>query len=97
MGNVMISFDGKKDSTLVSTVGEYDKAKVAVQQEEHVTVISEPGSNYLIHLSPGPKSAEIAQAIYNYLSENSLLEAVKIIGADSTAVKQGGRMESLLF
>ena len=62
-----------------------------------MTVISEPGSNYLTHLPPGPKSAEIAQAIYNYLSENSLLEAVKIIGADSRAVKQGGRMESLLF
>ena len=85
----MIAFDGKKDNTLVSTVDEMDKSKVTVQQEEHVTVISEPHSKYLTHLSPGSKGVEIAQAIHEYLKNNNILESVKIVGADSTAVNTG--------
>ena len=85
----MISFDGKKDNTLISSVDENSKSRVTVQQEEHVTVISEPESKYLTHLSPGSKGSDIAHALHKFLSENAILDSVKIIGADSTAVNTG--------
>ena len=85
----MIAFNGKKDNTLVLTLDEMDKLKVTVQKEEHVTVIAEPHAKYLTHLSPGSKGVEIAKAIHEYLNDSNILESVKIVGADSTAVNTG--------
>ena len=85
----MISFDGKKDDTLITEVDANGKNKVVLKKEEHVSIMSEPGSKYLTHLSPGSKGVDIAQAIHKDLQEKNLLQSVKIIGADSTAVNTG--------
>ena len=85
----MISFDGKKDKTLVSEIDENGRSRVVVHQEEHFTIISEPGSKYLTHLTPGSKGEDIAEAIYSYLVEKNLLGSVK----QSTQV---GRLVPLL-
>ena len=85
----MLSFDGKKDVTLVRETDETGKQKIIIGSEEHVTVISEPGSEYLAHLTPGHKGVDIANGLYEFMSEKNILKSVKIIGADSTAVNTG--------
>ena len=80
-------FDGKKDSTL--TVGKDDNGKQFnyYQEEEHISVSSEPGGKYVTHLTPtGGTGAEIGKAVADYLTEHGVVDYWKIIGGDSTAV-----------
>ena len=50
-GASAIYFDGRKDNTLVKwKVG--DKLYSDIQKEEHIVLISEPGSEYMTHISP---------------------------------------------
>ena len=45
-------FDGKKDDTISVISDEQGKKKNIVIKEEHVSVISEPGGDYVTHLTP---------------------------------------------
>ena len=83
-------FDGKKDSTLF--VGRDDNGKQYNyhEEEEHISMSSEPGGKYVTHLTPnGGTGSEIAKAVVDYLTEQGVAHSWKIIGGDSTAVNTG--------
>ena len=83
-------FDGKKDDTLCVETDSEGKKKNVVKKEEHVSVISEPGGQYVTHLTPpGGKGVEIAKDLTCFLQKFDLLESWDVIGADSTAVNTG--------
>ena len=56
--------------------------------EAHITIINEPGSEYMCHaLSLGHKAEDIYNAIVNNISEN--LNSLKAIGADGANTNTG--------
>ena len=63
----------------------YHRKKVV---EEHVSIISEPGSLYFSHVVPNDgTSSAITQAIIDNLEENNVdLAEIKVIGCDGTNV-----------
>lgn len=79
-----ISFDGKKESTLK----EIRKPPVL---EEHVTIIKEPGSEFISYVTPtGGTGQEIQQAIVDFLeSENYNMDYLTAISSDGTVVNTG--------
>ncbi|CAG9826869.1 unnamed protein product [Diabrotica balteata] len=85
-----IYFDGRKDKTLVQEKkGErYHKRTIA---EEHVSLIEEPNSVYLGHVTPSAGSAKsIGKAIIDFLiSNNFCLDNLVAIGCDGTIVNTG--------
>ena len=57
------------------------------EEEEHISVSSEPGGKNVTNLTPsGRKGSEIAEVLVGYLTENGVIDSLKIIGGDSTAV-----------
>jgi len=77
--------DGRKDATLVQ-----EQSKRKVVTEEHYVVIGEPGTFYLTHVTPeNGKGRVIANAIYQYIKDNSMENNIYLIGTDGTAVMTG--------
>ncbi|XP_061717533.1 uncharacterized protein LOC133525257 [Cydia pomonella] len=85
---ICISFDGRKDKTLVQ---EDSRRRVIV--EEHITVLMEPGSKYLGHISlKSGKAKEIATSLCSFFAENSIsLTNILAIGCDGTVVNTGNK------
>ena len=86
-------FDGRKDKTIVQlkeTDGKFHRRTVV---EEHVSIISEPGSSYFCHIAPsGGSSNAITQAILSSLDKYDVKKVeIKVIGCDGTAVNTGTR------
>ena len=79
-------FDGKKDDTLFVETDEQGKKKTVIVKLEHVSVISEPGGEYITHLTPGGKGVEIGKELTGFLREYGLIETLHLIGADSIFV-----------
>ena len=49
------------------------------EEEEHVSVSSESGGQYVTHLTPsGGKGSEIAEVLVGYLSEYGVIDSWKI-------------------
>ena len=83
-------FDGKKDSTLFVGKDDNNKQYNYYQEEEHISMSSEPGGKYVTHLTPeGGTGAEIAESVVSYLVEQGVADSWRIIGGDSTAVNTG--------
>ena len=63
-------FDGKKNQTLINEKSERVITKKYGTIEEHITLIAEPGSNYLDHVSvsQGP-SKYITKAILDFFED----------------------------
>lgn len=83
-------FDGRKDDTLF--VEKFNtKHFRRSKKEEHYSLISEPGSNYIGHVSPSTSSAsDIAISIISYISQIGLsLDKLEVIGCDGTATNTG--------
>lgn len=83
-------FDGRKDKTLVNTKEEskyYRRTKV----EEHLSLIQEPGSGYLAHVTPADGSAKsITSSITQFLSHNNIsTDKLVAVGCDGTNVNTG--------
>ena len=79
--------DGKKDITLFVRKDDQGKMYNTFEEEEHISVSSEPGGKYVTHLTPsGGKGSEIAEVLVGYLTEHGVIDSWKIIGGDSTAV-----------
>ena len=61
-------------------------------KEEHYTVISEPGSNYLFHFVPEKATKEehhaekIAKVTFTWLQKRGFDQTLQAIGGDSTSV-----------
>ena len=82
--------DGKKDITLFVRKDDHWKTYNTFEEEEHISVSSEPGGKYVTHLTPsGGKGSEIAEVLVGYLTEHGVIDSWKIIGGDSTAVDRG--------
>jgi len=88
-----LCFDGRKDKTLVNMkkgniFGKYYRRRIS---EEHVSLIEEPGSTYIGHISPSNGSAaEIKRGIVDYFSANNIsLSNLVAIGCDGTNVNTG--------
>ena len=85
-------FDGKKDRTLFTSRDENNKQFKYYQEEEHISMSSEPGGKYVTHLTPkGESGAEIVECVVDYLEEHGVSESWRIIGGDSTAGNTGNK------
>lgn len=64
-------------------------------KEEHYSVVSEPGSNYLFHFTPETVTTEeshaeqIAKVLFSWLNDRGFDKTVWAIGGDSTNVNTG--------
>ena len=57
--------------------------------EEHITLMSEPGSNYLGHVSQGTSEC-IIKAIWDFFEDKDcFIDSNQAIGCDGTAVNTG--------
>ena len=59
--------------------------------EEHLTLMSEPGSNYLGHVSVSQGTSEcITKAIWDFFEDKDCFtDSIQAIGCDGTAVNTG--------
>jgi len=64
-----------------------------VVTEEHITIVTEPGSNFLTHITPGCSTAKgIADSIIDYYKKSHLdLNELLGIGCDGTATNIGSK------
>ena len=85
-----IYFDGRKDSTIVQEKIEskYYRKKIT---EEHISLVVEPGSEYLGHTTPkSGKSSDVSESIVDHLVQNNLTyDETVALGCDGTAVNTG--------
>ena len=85
-------FDGRKDQTLINEKKEdsYHKKNI---MEEHITLMSEPGSNYLEHVSVSQGTSEcITKAIWDFFEDKDCFtDSIQAIGCDGTAVNTGAK------
>lgn len=86
-------FDGRKDST-ITLIKECDgKFHRKLTTEEHISIISEPGSIYFGHITPIAGSSKvIAAELIAYLSKKNVdLGGIKAVGCDGTVANTGNR------
>ena len=82
-----IFFDGKKDDSL-RMIKKGSKFSKTCIEEEHYTVLQEPGSKYLTHLTPESSRAEsVSQSILSFLNGQNM--DLKAVGCDGTVVNTG--------
>lgn len=83
---ICISFDGRKDKTLV-----LEDNRRRVINEEHITVLQEPGSRYLGHISlKSGNASAIADSLFEFFVQKSItLTQIVAIGCDGTVVNTG--------
>ena len=85
-----ILFDGRNDHTRVVLEDEAGKRYPGFRMEEHVTLTSEPGGDYVAHLSPAAKDAEtIADELYMFIVDHAIDKTLEYIGGDSVVVNTG--------
>ena len=85
-------FDGRKDQTLIQKKIGNTSSKDTIQ-EEHISIIEEPGSKYSGHIAVKTGSAKtIATGLYDFLCEYNIdTEKLLAIGCDGTAVNTGSK------
>ena len=82
-------FDGKEIDTLTNISVDCHRKNVIVKQE-HTVIISEPGGEYLGHVTTNDKKARtICEALVDFLSSRDAIPDVQVIGADSTVTNTG--------
>ena len=58
--------------------------------EEHYTLVGEPGTYYLTHLTTENGTGRaIAEKAYKFLLENEMVDELKVVGTDGTASMTG--------
>ncbi len=81
-------FDGRKDQTLVITKDGH-KFHRKIITEEHISLIQQPESKYIGHISPkGGSAASIAASIVEFLTGHNCKEIIAV-GCDGTVVNTG--------
>lgn len=83
-------FDGRKDKTLTQ-IEKGAKKSLNIITEEHITMLQEPGSEFIGHVTPTSGSAlNITTAIINYLERENIDTAeLKAVGCDGTVTNTG--------
>lgn len=87
-----IYFDGRKDRTMTHEK-EGSKTYKRIVIEEHVTIVQEPDSNYVCHVTPITGSARnITATMMDFFHTNNVnTDNVVVIGCDGTAVNTGSK------
>ena len=84
-------FDSRKDKTLIEVIEEDCSIYQRSSREEHISIVSEPGSQYFDHVTPSSgKAKDMAAEIW--CSINKMLvnpNQIVAIGCDSTAANTG--------
>lgn len=82
-------FDGRKDSTITQEMrGNRLHRKTVI--EEHIVLVSEPGSKYIGHVTPSSGSASnIKKGIVAFLEKKADFSSLIAIGCDGTVVNTG--------
>lgn len=85
-----IYFDGRKDKTMVNSEDNCKYYRRTVT-EEHYSLLQEPGSSYLGHVTPKSGTAkDIKSSITDFLSLNKIaVDKVVAVGCDGTNVNTG--------
>ncbi|GBM85393.1 hypothetical protein AVEN_122004-1 [Araneus ventricosus] len=83
-------FDGRKDNTVVKIVNG-EKYCRNIIKEEHITIVQEPKSKYIGHITVSNGEAiTIAKGIIEFLKQNEQgLSNLTVIGCDGTNVNKG--------
>lgn len=80
-------FDGRKDQTLALVSG-----RRILQQEEHISVLQEPGNKYFAHVSlkPPVSAVNIKNGLIRCLNKYEInVDSLAVIGCDGTNVNTG--------
>ena len=87
---IALYFDGTKDQTMTKKVS---GNSTEIVQEEHISLIEEPGSKYFGHFALKKVSAKaVANGIIDSLSANhEEKNTIIAIGCDGTAVNTGAK------
>ena len=84
-------FDSRKDETLIEVIQEDCSIHQRSSRKEHISIVSEPGSQYFDHVTPSSgKAKDMAAEIW--CSINKMLvnpNQIVAIGCDSTAANTG--------
>ncbi|CAH0562903.1 unnamed protein product [Brassicogethes aeneus] len=84
-------FDGRKDKTIAQNM-RGNKLHRNTVIEEHIVLVSEPGSKYIGHVTPLSGSAyNIKQGIVKFLEERVDFSNLVAIGCDGTVVNTGNK------
>ena len=93
---ICILTDGRKDWTrMYAEIEGSDQLYPTIQKEEHYSVVSEPGGQYLFHFTPpeadeNHKAAEqIAIELVTWMKQYGVDKTLVFIGGDSTNVNSG--------
>ncbi len=85
-----IYFDGRKDKTIVIAKDglRYRRRKIV---QEHLSLIQEPGSKYIGHVTPETGSAkDITKSIIDFLQSSHIsVSDIVVVGCDGTNVNTG--------
>ena len=85
--------------------GEDGKFHSSDIKEEHYSLCSEPGGEYMCHLTIHPKNRakdttaaeQIAIAIYEWIRDNGIDNTLQAVGGDSTNVNTGWKGGAIHF
>ena len=81
--------DGRRDKTLVTKTINGIPRKV-VEVEEHISLVEEPNSRYLTHLTPkNGTGKEIGKSLYKAVVKVDAVETVGVIGNDGCSGNNG--------
>lgn len=89
---ISIFFDGRKDKTLVQ-VTKGNKFAKEVVEEEHITILQEPNSNFMGHTSPTSGSSEnISSALFECFQSIGIdTSELCAVGCDGTVINTGAK------
>lgn len=88
-----IYFDGRSDHTNVLQAREDGKNHQNVVTEHHLSLVGEPGSFYLGHITPASRGADgAAQSIWYFLRENEVdISSIRCAGSDGEITNTGNK------
>ena len=99
-----ILFDGRKDKTKLMKRGKDGQLHSLEIKEEHYSICSQPGGEYLNHLTIDPESRQnmtaaehLAHEIFTWVEEKDLVESLLAIGGDSTNMNTGYKGGAIQF
>lgn len=83
---------------MVRTIGENGRAIRRTVQEEHITLVGQPGNVFLGHVAPEKKDAKsVAGSIWSFLGERGTRDDLEVIGGDSTVHNTGHKGGTFFF
>lgn len=87
---IALYFDGRKDETIIKENVRGKSVRKTIQ-EEHISLVEEPGSTYFGHVTPDSGSGkDIVSSILKHMKCNCIDETtIKALGCDGTSTNTG--------